>query len=110
VAVLHRGTIAAEAGEFCYRWLSFAILPRIDLHLRRTRVIDVDTAAITAKGDHMNTAIEQTGTAQAATDKPKAGKKGSAGQKRAHVGPAKGKAAKKGQGHQESAKGREKCG
>ena len=41
----------------------------------------------------MNTAIEETGTAQAA-EKPKASKKGSVGQKRAHVGPAKGKAAK----------------
>ena len=42
----------------------------------------------------MNTAIEETGTAQAAAEKPKASKKGSVGQKRAHVGPAKGKAAK----------------
>ena len=42
----------------------------------------------------MNTAIEETGTAQAA-EKPKASKKASARQKRAHVGPAKGKAAKK---------------
>src|SRR5260370_1120984 len=44
---------------------------RIDLHLRRTRVIHVLTAAITAKGDHMNTAIEGTPT----TEKPKATKK-----------------------------------
>ena len=43
----------------------------------------------------MNTAIEETGTAQAATEKPNAGKKASAGQKRAHVGAAKGKTAKK---------------
>src|SRR6185295_18150777 len=63
---------------------------RIDLHLLRTRAIHVVTAAITAKGDHMNTAIEESGTTQAA-EKPKAGKKASAGQKRAHVGPAKGK-------------------
>ena len=42
----------------------------------------------------MNTVIEETGTSQAA-EKPKAGKKASAGQKRAHVEAAKGKAAKK---------------
>jgi hypothetical protein len=42
----------------------------------------------------MNTAIEETGSAQAA-EKPQAGKKASAGQKRAHVATAKGKAAKK---------------
>jgi hypothetical protein len=64
---------------------------RIDLHPRPTRAIHVVTAAITAKGDYMNTAIEETGTAQAAAEKPKASKKGSAGQKRAHVGAAKGK-------------------
>jgi hypothetical protein len=43
----------------------------------------------------MNTATEETGTAQAAAEKPKATKKASVGQKRAHVAPAKGKAAKK---------------
>ena len=43
----------------------------------------------------MNTAIEETGTAQVAVEKPKTGKKASAGQKRAHVGAAKGKTAKK---------------
>ena len=42
----------------------------------------------------MNTGIEETGTAQAA-EKPKAGKKASAGQKRAHVAPTKAKSAKK---------------
>lgn len=42
----------------------------------------------------MNTAIEETGSGQAA-EKPKAGKKASAGQKRAHVAPVKGKEAKK---------------
>jgi hypothetical protein len=68
---------------------------RIDLHLRPSRAIHVVTAAITAKGDHMNTAIEETGTAQAAAEKPKANKKDSVGQKRAHVAPAKGKPAKK---------------
>ena len=41
----------------------------------------------------MNTAIEE--TAQAAAEKPKGTKKASVGQKRAHVAPAKGKAAKK---------------
>jgi hypothetical protein len=42
----------------------------------------------------MNTAIEETGAAQT-VEKPKAGKKASAGQKRAHVAPVKGKATKK---------------
>ena len=42
----------------------------------------------------MSTAIEET-AAQAAAEKPKAGKKASVGQKRAHVAPSKGKAAKK---------------
>jgi len=58
-------------------------------------VIDVITAAITAKGDHMNAAVEEMGTAQLATEKPKASKKASVGQKRAHVAPTKGNAAKK---------------
>jgi len=43
----------------------------------------------------MNTVIEETGTAQAAAEKPKAGRKASAGPKRAHVAPVKGKEAKK---------------
>jgi hypothetical protein len=64
---------------------------RIDLHLRRTRAIHVVTAAITAKGDHMNTAIEDTGT----TEKPKAAKKARVGAQGAHVAPRKGKGAKK---------------
>ncbi|MDP8988941.1 MAG: DUF3489 domain-containing protein [Acidobacteriota bacterium] len=42
----------------------------------------------------MNTVIEEAETAQAATEKAKAGKKANAGQKRAHVGAAKGKLAK----------------
>jgi len=58
----------------------------------------------------MNTAIEQTGTAQAATDKPKAGKKGSAGQKRAHVAPVKGKAAKKPKATKKAPKAAKKAG
>ena len=43
----------------------------------------------------MNTAIEETGTTLAGAEKPKASKKGSVGQKRAHVASVKGKAAKK---------------
>ena len=57
----------------------------------------------------MNTAIEETGTAQAA-EKPKAGKKASAGQKRAHVGPAKGKAAKKASPTKKAPKATKKAG
>jgi hypothetical protein len=57
----------------------------------------------------MNTAIEETGTAQAA-EKPKAGKKASAGQKRAHVGPAKGKAAKKAKATKKAPKAAKKTG
>jgi hypothetical protein len=57
-------------------------------------VIDVVTAAITAKGDHMNTAIEETGTAQTA-EKPKATKKARVGAPGAHVTPKKGKTTKK---------------
>jgi hypothetical protein len=81
---------------------------RIDLHLWPTRAIDVVTAAITAKGDHMNTAIEETGTAQA--EKPKVGKKASAGQKRAHVGAAKGKLDKKAKAPQKAPKSARKAG
>jgi hypothetical protein len=68
---------------------------RIDLHLRRTRAIHVVTAVITAKGDHMNTAVEETGTAQAAAGKPKAKKKAGVGAHGAPVAPKKGKATKK---------------
>jgi hypothetical protein len=67
---------------------------RIALHLPGTRAIHV-IAAITAKGDHMNTSVEETGTAQAATGKPKATKKARVGAQGAHVAPKKGKAAKK---------------
>jgi len=48
-------------------------------------------AVITAEGDHMNTATEDTGT----TEKPKATKKARVGAQGAHVAPKKGKAAKK---------------
>jgi len=58
----------------------------------------------------MNTAIEETGTAQVAVEKPKAGKKASAGQKRAHVGPAKGKTAKKPKATKKAPKAAKKAG
>ena len=58
----------------------------------------------------MNTAIEETGTAQAASEKPKAGKKASAGQKRAHVGPAKGKVPKKVKATKKAPKAAKKTG
>jgi len=48
-------------------------------------------AVITAEGDHMNTATEDTGT----TEKPNATKKARVGAQGAHVAPKKGKAAKK---------------
>jgi len=48
-------------------------------------------AVITAEGEHMNTAIEETGT----TEKPKATKKAHVGAQGGHVAPKKGKAAKK---------------
>jgi len=57
----------------------------------------------------MNTAIEETGTAQAA-EKPKTGKKASVGQKRAHVAPAKAKAAKKASLTKKAPKGAKKAG
>jgi hypothetical protein len=57
----------------------------------------------------MNTAIEETGTAQAA-EKPKASKKAAVGQKRAHVGPARGKAAKKPKTTKKAPKGAKKAG
>ena len=43
----------------------------------------------------MNTPMEETTATQAATEKPKANKKASVGQKRAHVAPTKPKVAKK---------------
>ena len=52
----------------------------------------------------MNTPIEETATAQAA-EKPKAGKKANAGQKRAHGGAAKGKAVKKAKAPKKAPKG-----
>ena len=63
---------------------------RIDLHLRPTRAIHV-IAVITAEGDHMITATEETDT----SEKPKATKKARVGAQGAHVAPKKGKVAKK---------------
>lgn len=57
----------------------------------------------------MNTAIEET-TAQAAAEKPKATKKASVGQKRAHVAPKKGKAAKKATASKKVPKAAKKAG
>jgi len=57
----------------------------------------------------MNTAIEESGTTEAA-EKPKAGKKASAGQKRAHVGPAKGKTATKAKATKKAPKAAKKAG
>jgi Protein of unknown function (DUF3489) len=79
------------------------------LQFRRIGVIDVVTAVITAKGDHMTTAIEET-TAQTAAYKPKTGKKASVGQKRAHVAPAKGKVAKKAKAANKAPKAAKKAG
>ena len=62
----------------------------MDLHLQRTRAIHV-IAVITAQGDYVNTATEETGT----TEKPKATKKARVGAQGAHVAPKKGKAGKK---------------
>jgi Protein of unknown function (DUF3489) len=82
---------------------------RIDLHLRRTRAIHVVIAVITAKGDNMNTTTEET-TPQIASEKPKASKKASVGQKRAHVAAAKGKTAKKGKATKKGPKAAKKAG
>jgi hypothetical protein len=51
------------------------------------------------------TTITEEATAQAATEKPKANKKASVGQKRAHVAPAKGKVAKKAKAPKKAPKG-----
>jgi len=82
---------------------------KIDLHLGPTGVIHVVTAAITAKGDHMNTAIEETGTAQAA-EKPKAKKKAGVGAHGAHVASKKGRAAKKASPAKKAPKATKKAG
>lgn len=72
-------------------------------------MIHVVTAVITAKGDRMIAAIEET-AAQAAAEKPKASKKASVGQKRAHLAPAKGKAAKKAKSPKKAPKAAIKAG
>jgi Protein of unknown function (DUF3489) len=86
--------------------LAFHDSSRIDLHLRQTRAIHV-MAVITAEGDHMNTATEETATT---TEKPKASKRASVGQKRAHVAPVKGKPAKKAKAPKKAAKAAKKAG
>ena len=58
----------------------------------------------------MSTAIEETGTAQVSVEKPKAGKKANAGQKRAHVRPTKGKATKMAKAHKKAPKAAKKAG
>src|SRR5258707_2553664 len=82
-----------------------AFIPRIDLHLRRTRAIHV-IAVITAEGDRMNTAIEDTGT----TEKPKATKKARVGAQGAHVAPKKVKSAKKASPAKKAPKAAKKAG
>jgi Protein of unknown function (DUF3489) len=57
----------------------------------------------------MNTAIEETGTVQAA-EKPKASKKAAVGQKGAHVAAKKAKAGKKGAGAKKAPKAAKKAG
>ena len=57
----------------------------------------------------MNTAIEETGTAQTA-EKPKASKKAAVGQKGAHVAAKKAKAGKKGAGAKKAPKAAKKAG
>jgi hypothetical protein len=71
--------------------------PKIHLLSRRTGVMDVVTAVITAVGANMNTSIaEEAVNAQVpAGDKPKATKKARVAPQRAHVAKKKGKAAKK---------------
>jgi hypothetical protein len=76
----------------------FAISGRIHLLSRRTGVIHVVTAVITAKGENMNTSIAE-GTvaapALAAGEQPKASKKASRAPQGAHVAKKKGKSGKK---------------
>jgi hypothetical protein len=76
----------------------------------QTGVIHVVSAMITAKGDHLNTVTEETGTAQAAADKPKAGKKARVARHRAHVAPKKGNAAKKGSPAKKAPKAQKEAG
>jgi hypothetical protein len=83
---------------------------RFRLQSEATQVIHVVTAVITAKGDHMNTATEETGTAQAAAEKPKVSKRASVGQRRAHLADKKGKVAKKASPTKKATKGAKKAG
>jgi Protein of unknown function (DUF3489) len=63
------------------------------LHVRRIRAIHL-IAVITAEGDYMNTATEET-AAQATSQKPKPGKKARVARQGAHVAAKTGKAKKK---------------
>jgi hypothetical protein len=57
----------------------------------------------------MITATDETGTAEATADKPKAGKRASVGQKRGHVAPKKAKSGKKGAGAKKAPKAAKKA-
>jgi flagellar hook-length control protein FliK len=81
----------------------------IRLQFPPTGVIDVVIAETPPKEITMITITEET-TAQAPAEKPKAAKKASIGQKRAHVAPAKGKAAKKAKAPKKAPKGAKKAG
>jgi hypothetical protein len=86
---------------------------RIHLLFRRTGVIHVVTAVITAQGENeMNTSIaEETGTAQATAtgDQPKPNKKARVARQRAHVPPKKAKSPKKARPPKKAPKGKKKA-
>jgi len=84
--------------------------PRIALHFRRTRVIDVMTAVTTAQGENMTSITEENGTGPAMGDQPKPNKKARVAPRRAHVAPKKGKAAKKASPVKKAPKGGKKAG
>jgi hypothetical protein len=83
----------------------------ICLRFLRNRVIDVVTV-ITAKGDHMTSITEETGTAPATAtgDQPKPTKKASVAKRARHVAPAKSKSAKKASPAKKAPKGAKKAG
>jgi hypothetical protein len=79
---------------------------------RRTGVIHVTTAVITAKGENMNTSIaEETGTAPATATgaQPKPTKKARVAPKGAHVAPKKAKSGKKASPAKKAPKGQKKA-
>jgi Protein of unknown function (DUF3489) len=81
------------------------------LQFRRTGVIDVVTAVITAQGEHiMTSTIEETGTAQAAaiSEQPTGTKKARVRAQRAHVAPKKAKSGKKATQAKKAPKGAKK--